>query len=133
MKRFCVRVSQMAVIAGTAFAAFAADDPNILDPTRSGVQEAMKEHITENTVGDKYVIYDAVEGKLKRLDFAELHKGVVRKGAFLVSCADFHDGDGEKYDLDFLVVQKGYNFHVLQALVHKVGDVKRKYHVEDAE
>ena len=121
------------LVAWLSAPAFAGDDPSIQGPTRIGVQEAMKEHIGDNTVKDKYVIYDAVKGELKRLDFSALHKGIVSKGDFYVSCADFHDADGQKYDIDFLVVQKGYAFHVLQALVHKVGEEKRQYHVEDAE
>ena len=120
------------LIAGMRSAAFAGDDPSIQGPTRVGIQEAMKAHIGHNTVKDQYVIYDAVKGELKRLALKKLHEGIVKKGEFYVSCADFLDAQGSKYDIDFLVVQKGYNFHVLQALVHKIGDDKRKYHVEDA-
>ena len=110
--------------------AFAADDPSIKGKIRTDIQEAMKKHIAKNTLGDHYVIYDAVKGELKKLSFKELHKGIVKKGDFYVSCADFTDASGKKYDLDFLVASKD-NLHVLQALVHSIDGNKRKYHLEN--
>ena len=47
-----------------------------------------------------------------------------------MSCADFEDAAGRKFDLDFLVVPDGADFRVNQAIVHKVDGDKRKYHVE---
>jgi hypothetical protein len=91
----------------------------------------MTSHITSNTYDGKYVIYDAVDGKLLKLDFKSLHKGIVKKGDFYVSCADFADNTGNLYDLDFLVGEKDGQFSVIQALVHSVNGNKRKYDVED--
>ena len=53
-----------------------------------------------------YEAFDAVAGGLKRLDFDHVHDGIVRKGEFFVSCADFYDGDKRLYDIDFLVVEE---------------------------
>ncbi len=108
----------------------AADDPSIQGKARTNTQSAMSEHINENTYDGKYIIYDAVTGKLLRLDFGELHKGIVKKDDFYVSCADFSDSKGNKYDLDFLVVDNGVNFEVFEAIVHKVDGNKRKYDLE---
>ena len=109
----------------------AADDPSIKGKTREGVQAAMQHHIGQNTLEDRYVIFDGQTGKLNRLKFAKLHKGIVKKGDFYVSCADFLDGKGNKYDVDFLVAPKNDQFLVLQALVHSVNGNKRKYHLEN--
>ncbi len=114
-----------------SLAAYAADDPSIQGKPRTGSQAAMTKHIDANTFDGKYVIYDAVDGKLLKLDFKELHAGLVKKGDFYVSCADFADTQGNKYDLDFLVGEKNGDYFVVQALVHKVNDNKRKYHVEN--
>jgi len=114
----------------TAGVLLAADDPSIKGKIRSNTQSAMAEHINENTYNGKYIIYDAVTGKLLRLDFGELHKGIVKKDDFYVSCADFADSQGNKYDLDFLVVDNGGNFEVFEAIVHKVDGNKRKYDLE---
>lgn len=124
------------LIAGLLFcslsvAARAADDPSIQGATRIGVQKAMMEHIEQTLMDERYVIYDAVAGKLLRLRFDQLHKGIVKKGPFYVSCADFVAGD-MRYDLDFLVAprpQGGYR--VLQALVHAAAGKKRPYHLEE--
>ena len=75
-------------------------------------------------------IYDAVGGKLLALKFAKLHEGVVKKGDFYVSCADFVDKKGTKVDLDFLVIKEGDNLQTIQALVHSLDGKKRKYHLE---
>jgi hypothetical protein len=118
-------------IAAAATAAVAGDDPSIKGETRTSVQKAMNQHIEHNTIKDKYVIYDAVEGELKKLKFDALHKGIVRKGDFYVSCADFVDAQGKKYDIDFLVAEKKDSFNVLQALVHSIEGKKRPYHLEE--
>ena len=114
----------------TATSAWAADDPSIKGELRQEIKVAMDQHIKATTVEGRYVIYDAIEGELLRLKFAELHEGVVKKGDFFVSCADFTVGD-HKYDLDFLVGRKGEKLRVFQALVHKVDGDKRPYHLED--
>jgi hypothetical protein len=109
----------------------AADDPNIPKERKAVVQQAMTAFIDANQVDDHFVIYDAVEGKLLRLRLAELHAGVVKKGEFYVSCADFTDGADNPVDVDFLVGGKGENLKVLEGVVHEVAGKKRPYHVEE--
>ena len=121
----------LGLLLGFATRAIAADDPSIKGPTREGIQRAMKSHVAQNTLADRYIIYDARTGHLDRLVFESLHAGIVKKGDFFVSCADFVDGKGKKYDVDFLVVPKDGSFHVLQGLVHSIDGEKRKYHVEN--
>lgn len=70
----------------------AADDPTIPKQRKAALQQAMTEFIDANRVGDNFVVYDAVAGKLLRLRLAELHTGVVKKGEFYVSCADLPAG-----------------------------------------
>lgn len=112
---------------------FAADDPSIKGDTRTGIQSAMAGHIEANMLKDHYIIYDSLTGTLHRLVFKKLHEGIVKKGDFYVSCADFTDGSGRKYDLDFLVADSDSTFRVLQGLVHSVDGKKRKYHVEQTQ
>ncbi len=119
------------LISGMATAAFAGDDPSIKGKMRTDIQAAMKVHIGQKTIGEKYVIYDAVSGDLKRLTFEGLHKGIMKKSDFYVSCADFVDADGKKYDIDFLVAEKDGSYSVLQPVVHSVDGKKRDYHLED--
>lgn len=127
MKRLLLGLALSALFTS---AAVAADDPSIKGQIRTDIQEAMKRHIGRNTLGDHYVIYDAIKGELKKLTFKELHKGIVKKGDFYVSCADFVDASGTKYDLDFLVSARD-DVHVLQALVNSINGEKHKYHLEN--
>lgn len=129
MRRFALIIITFLAFGGTSFV-LAADDPAIRGEVRSNTQKAMSGHIKQNTINGKYVIYDAVSSELRTLDFKELHEGVVKKGDFYVSCADFVDSRGNKFDLDFFVANKNGNFHVQQALVHKVNGEKRKYSLE---
>ena len=109
----------------------AGDDPNIKGTQRSDIQAAMQQHIQQNRIGDSYVIFDGQAGGLKRLSLQKLHAGIVKKGDFYVSCADFNDAKGELYDLDFLVSPDGNGgYKVIQSLVHAVAGKKRAYHVE---
>jgi hypothetical protein len=114
-----------------AATAFAGDDPSIQGKTRQGIQAAMTSFIASHDVGDHTMLhYDPVTGELLRLKLVELHEGIVRKGHFYVSCADFQDEDGGVVDIDFLVVPSGDDFRVNQAIVHKADGEKRAYHVE---
>ncbi len=109
----------------------AADDPSIQGDTRQGIHAAMKAFVSGQQSEDGSMLhYDPVEGKLLKLTLVELHEGIVGKGHFYVSCADFKDESGTVHDLDFLVVPTKDGFRVNQAIVHKVGGVKRAYHVE---
>jgi hypothetical protein len=121
----------LAMVLGFSGVSFAADDPSITGDTRKGIQSAMKNHIDQNLVNGNYVVYDAVEGHLKKLKFDQVHEGIVKKGDFYVSCADFVDDQGKKYDLDLLVVDEKGAFRVLETVVHSIDGKKRKYHLED--
>lgn len=130
MNKLIVSIFTMMFIS-LSLIAYAGDDPSIQGKPRVESQKAMTNHIAANTYDGKYVIYDAVDGKLLTLDFKTLHTGLVKKGDFYVSCADFADSSGNLYDLDFLVGEKGEEFNVIQALVHSVNGNKRKYDVEN--
>lgn len=108
----------------------AADDPGITGDLRVNIQEAMKHHIGSNRIEGQYVLYDAITGQLLRMKLEELHSGIVSKGDFYVSCADFKDDAGNTYDIDFMVAGPVDNLRVFRALVHKDSHGKRKYHLE---
>ena len=109
---------------------YAADDPSIKDSLRANIQNSMNAYITHQSIDGRMYVYDAVEGKLLKLKLDELHSGIVKKGAFYVSCADFVDQQGRKIDIDFMVRPKAGGFITTQALVHSVDGDKRKYHLE---
>ncbi len=121
----------LAVAIGLGANAFAADDPSIEGQQRADIKASMAAHIETTKYKDAYLIFDAVAGGLKRLDFDHVHDGIVRKGEFFVSCADFYDGEKHLYDIDFLVVEEDGKYRVVQSLVHKIDGDKRKYHVEN--
>ena len=110
--------------------ALAADDPSIKGDLRQAVMDSMKTYIENRMVNDTFYIYDSPLGKLRKLKFDKLHEGIVKKGEFYVSCADFYDSSGKKIDLDFLVVKDGNQLKTIQAVVHSVDGKKRKYHLE---
>jgi hypothetical protein len=111
--------------------AIAADDPSIKGALRENIKASMMSFIESNMISDTYYIYDALGGKLLELKFAKLHEGVVKKGDFYVSCADFVGENGTKVDLDFLVIKDGDNLKTIQAVVHSLDGKKRKYHLEN--
>jgi len=110
--------------------AVAGNDPTIKGELRSGVRAAMQTHVTDNTIKGQYMIYDSQKGELKRLKMTKLHDGIVKKGEFYVSCADFEDQQGKVYDLDFLVSPNGDGYRVIQSIIHAESGNKRKYHIE---
>ncbi len=121
----------LAMAIGLGANAFAADDPSIKGQQRADIKASMAAHIETTKYKDAYLIFDAVAGGLKRLDFDHVHDGIVRKGEFFVSCADFYDAAEHLYDIDFLVVEEDGQYRVVQSLVHKIDGDKRKYHVEN--
>ena len=60
----------------------AADDPSIQGKTRQGVQAAMQHHIDQNTLEERYVIFDGQTGRLNRLDFALLPSDPTIRGTY---------------------------------------------------
>ena len=110
--------------------ALAGNDPSIKGDLRTNIKASMMSFIENRMVNDTFMIYDASKGKLLRLKFDKLHDGIVKKGEFYISCADFFDEKGKKVDLDFLVIPDGDNLHTVQAVIHAVDGKKRKYHLE---
>ena len=106
--------------------ALAGDDPGIQGETRKGIHAAMAAYIDQARVGGFYYIYDPVADSVLELKFKELHSGIVKKGTYFASCADFSAGE-TAYDLDFLVAEKDGVFKVIDVIVHKAGDQKRDY------
>lgn len=116
--------------ASLSFSVFAADDPSIKGDLRTSVQQSMNDFINHQTINGSMYIYDSVKGGLLKLKLDKLHNGIVKKGDFYVSCADFKDQAGNKVDVDFMVRTSGDKFITTQALLHKVDGKKRKYHLE---
>ena len=115
----------------TTAAAWAGDDPSIKGDLRTNIQAAMDDFVKDQSVGGVVRIYDPVEGRLLQLQSYELHSGIVRKGDFYVSCADFVDQDGRKIDVDFLVLpDESGKLRATQGIVHSVDGDKRNYHLE---
>ncbi len=111
--------------------AMAANDPSIKGDVRTNVQQAMNELIQQRTVGGHFKFYDAITNKVHDLKLVELHDGIVKKGGFYVSCADFVDAKGNAIDMDFMVIPSGNKMIATQAILHKIDGKKRKYHLEN--
>ncbi len=116
--------------ASLSFSALAADDPSIKGELRTNVQQSMSDFINNQTIDGSMYVYDSVKGGLLKLKLDKLHDGIVKKGDFYVSCADFKDQNGNKVDVDFMVRPSGDKLITTQALLHKVDGKKRKYHLE---
>ncbi len=125
------RIVLVLMMMSIAASAFGADDPSIKGEKRTGIQAAMTAHIKDNSVDGHYVLYDPIDDKILKLKLDDLHDGIVKKSDYYVSCADFTSSNGTYYDLDFMVVEKDGEYRALQGFVHKVGENKRKYHLEN--
>jgi hypothetical protein len=115
----------------TSSVAFGGNDPSIKGELRKTIQTSMQTFIDRNTVDGVYSIYDPIDGKLRQLTLVELHEGIVKKGNYYVSCADFNDSNKKIVDLDFLVIPAGDRLQVTQAVIHSADGEKRKYHLEN--
>jgi len=109
----------------------AGNDPSIKGDLRSNIQAAMDQMIEKRTVNGTFKFYDQLKNKVYDLKLVELHDGIVKKGDYYVSCADFIDPRGNKVDMDFLVLPSDGKLVATQAIMHKVDGKKRKYHLED--
>ncbi len=95
------------------------------------MQTAMQSFIDINAIDGKMYVYDAQKGEMLRLHFDVLHKEIVKKGDFYLSCADFTDQHNRKIDVDFLVRAKGDVMITTQPVVHSVAGNKRACHLEE--
>ena len=110
--------------------AHAGDDASIKGELRTNIHKSMDAFVAQQTIDGVLRIYDPVDGKLLSLESYELHSGIVKKGDFYVSCADFVDQEGRKIDVDFLVLANDGRLQAIQGIVHSVEGKKRKYHLE---
>ena len=111
--------------------ALGGDDPSIKGKLRTDIQSTMKNFIENKSVNNVYRHYDPVTGKLLHLKLEKLHIGIIKKGDFYVSCADFREVSTNKLvDLDFMVVDNNGKTFTSQAIVHKADGKKRVYHLE---
>ncbi|VAX11599.1 hypothetical protein MNBD_GAMMA26-505 [hydrothermal vent metagenome] len=113
-----------------SFSVQAGDDASIKGELRQNIQTSMSSFIQKQNIDGSMYVYDAVDGKLLKLELDELHSGIVKKGDFYVSCADFIDDKGRKVDIDFLVRPAEDGLVTTQALIHSIDGKKRKYHLE---
>lgn len=115
-----------------SFSAFsqAADDPSIKGNLRDNIKASMNAYINGQTIDGHMYLFDSVQGKLLKMELVELHDGIVKKGDFFVSCADFIDQHGTTIDVDFMVRPNRGQLITTQAIVHSVDGNKRKYHLE---
>jgi hypothetical protein len=100
------------------------------------VQKAMKSYVNQMTKNKSFmpVIY---KGKVLKLSVAKskkypdgFHSGVKNKGELYVSCADFVDEKGNKYDIDFLVNKTDDKYAVVQPIVHSINGEKNPYDLD---
>jgi len=108
----------------------AGNDASIKGDLRSNIKASMNQYIDGQTINGSMYLFDGVQGKLLKMELVELHEGIVKKGDFYVSCADFVDQHGNAIDVDFLVRPKLDQLITTQAIVHSFDGSKRKYHLE---
>ncbi len=131
MKKLIISgLTAIIIFASMLTASFAANDPTIKGNFRAGIQNSMDAFIKANMIDGTYYMFDAVTGRMLVLKLEALHSGIVKKGNFYVSCADFTDPTGRLVDLDFLVMPAGDTFKTVQSVVHAMDGKKRKYHLE---
>ena len=122
---FCLALTLMA-------GQVAAADMGIADNHRDAIHKAMQKHIqsvSELNGNGKFPMYDPETRSIVQLAFDKLHMSVEIKGrtmAYFVSCADFTDTAGVKYDLDFLVSP---NYGVVATLIHSKDGKKTAYDI----
>jgi len=76
-----------------------------------------------------FPIFDPGQRTVVQLKFDQFHDSVEIKGRdypYFISCADFTDKNGVKYDLDFLVSK---NHEVVAVLIHAINNKKTKYDI----
>ncbi len=120
----------LGLLAVLSTSSFAGNDPAIKGDLRTGIKNSMNDFIQAKMINDTYHVFDAVTGTMLNLRLKELHSGIVKKGNFYVSCADFTDTQGRLVDLDFLVMTDDGSFKTVQGVVHAIDGKKRKYHLE---
>ncbi len=101
--------------------------------TKEDVQGAMRGYVQDIIKSEGFlpVVHKGKVLKLKVLESKKypdgFHSGVKSKNNLYVSCADFIDDKGNKYDVDFLVSKSKNNYQVVQPIVHIINGEKSPY------
>ena len=114
------------------WAGWALADSGIVETHRDAIQTAMANHIkdvSEKNGNGMFPIYNPAQRTVVQLKFDRFHDSVEIKGRnypYFISCADFTDKNGVKYDLDFLVSK---NHEVVAVLIHAINNKKTSYDI----
>ncbi len=114
------------------WAGWALADSGIVESHRDAIQTAMANHIkdvSEKNGNGMFPIFNPGQKTVIQLKFDKFHDSVEIKGRdypYFISCADFTDKNGVKYDLDFLVSK---NHEVVAVLIHSINNKKTKYDI----
>jgi len=114
------------------WAGVALADNGIAESHRDAIQTAMGNHIkdvSEKNGNGLFPVFDPGQRTVVQLKFDQFHDSVEIKGRdypYFISCADFKDKTGVKYDLDFLVSK---NHAVVAVLIHSINNKKTKYDI----
>jgi len=89
--------------------------------SKADMQNTMKEYITSESEDGILMLTEEKSGKIRNLNFMDLHESVGMKDGKHYSCADFKDVDsGEIVDVDIYVNVTGDGLEVSDAVIHKV-------------
>jgi len=109
----------------------AGNDSSIKGDLRTNIKASMQQYIKSQTINGEMYLYDPLDNSLLKLKLDNLHDGIVKKGDYYVSCADFVDQNNREIDIDFMVRDNAEHLMTMQAIVHAVDGSKRKYQLEE--
>jgi len=113
-----------------ATAAISGDDKKIPAAEKDKIKQTMVDYIKANSTSKGvFLIQDAATQRTLRLKFGEVHKGVVQHHDGFLACVDMLDGK-MVVDIDFVVSADEDEYRVSKVAIHKVGEEKRKGHLD---
>lgn len=84
--------------------------------TRTQLQFALREHISENSPDGAYRYFDPETGEVRLFRLKHVHSQMFRKDGFYLLCADFIDKDNNEVILDYVLHETSDGFRIDQIL-----------------
>ncbi len=83
---------------------------------RAGLQLALRQHLSDNTVDGRYRYFDANSGETRLLQLKFVHPDMFEKDGFFLLCADFVGSDHKEVILDYVIRESGGGYRIDQII-----------------
>ena len=96
----------------------AVSDPSIKGHRLKEIKKTILEYLHYNRQDGSFILVNDSLGTTQKLHLLELYKGIMRKKGIYINRSDFHDEQGRRYTLEFLIAKDGEKMYIIKTNIY---------------